>query len=161
MRMLATLCALCALSMPAVLAQTTDATAKPLTDTDIQLMRSDVQSARTDIVNHTMLFTPAESTAFTPVYQAYVKDQHAIGDEKLSLIKDYANNIDTMDDAKANSMTLRLLAIDQKSAALRQTYWPKFVKALGAKRAAMFYQVDNRLNMLINLQLAANIPLVQ
>jgi hypothetical protein len=34
------------------------------------------------------------------------------------------------------------------------------MKALGAKRAAKFYQVDNRITLLINIQLAANIPLI-
>jgi len=35
------------------------------------------------------------------------------------------------------------------------------MNALGAKRAAKFYQVDNRLTMIINLQLTAGIPLIQ
>jgi len=43
---------------------------------------------------------------------------------------------------------------------LRQSYWPKFMKALGAKRAAKFYQVDNRLTMMVNIQLASEIPLI-
>jgi hypothetical protein len=42
---------------------------------------------------------------------------------------------------------------------LRQDYWPKFQKALGAKRAAKFYQVDNRLTLMVNLQLTSEIPL--
>jgi hypothetical protein len=50
--------------------------------------------------------------------------------------------------------------IDAKTVNLRRDYWPKFEKALGGRRAAKFYQVDNRLSMMINLQLAAAIPLV-
>jgi hypothetical protein len=34
------------------------------------------------------------------------------------------------------------------------------MKVLGAKRAAKFYQVDNRLSLIINLQLAAAVPLI-
>jgi hypothetical protein len=44
---------------------------------------------------------------------------------------------------------------------LRQSYWQKFERAVGAKRAAKFYQVDNRLTMMINLQLASAIPLLR
>src|SRR5277367_1637828 len=44
---------------------------------------------------------------------------------------------------------------------LREDYWPKFEKALGGKRAAKFYQVDNRLSMIINLELTSAIPILK
>jgi hypothetical protein len=53
-----------------------------------------------------------------------------------------------------------LLNIEAKTVNLRQEYWPKFEKALGAKRAAKFFQVDNRLSLLVNVQLTSDIPLV-
>ena len=66
---------------------------------------------------------------------------------------------DTLDDNKAKDMVQRMINIDDKTLNLREDYWPKFMKALGAKRAAKFYQVDNRLSMIVNLQLTAAIPL--
>jgi hypothetical protein len=160
MKMSVALCAVCFLLTQAAWAQTAEVTAKPLTDTDIQLLRSDVQSAKNDIIAHTMQFSDAESTAFWPVYRDYARDQQAIGDQRLRLIKDYAANYDSMTDAKAQDMTQRMMGIDGKYLALRQSYWPKFVKVLGAKRAAKFYQVDSRLTMMVNVQLASEIPLI-
>jgi hypothetical protein len=58
-------------------------------------------------------------------------------------------------------MVQRVLNIDAKLVNLRQEYWPKFDKALGAKRAAKFFQVDNRLSLLVNLQLSSEIPLLR
>jgi recombinational DNA repair ATPase RecF len=107
-----------------------------------------------------MQFTDSESTAFWPLYRDYSRDQNAIGDERVQLIKDYAQHFDAIDNAKADSMTQRLLTIDAKLVNLRQQYWPKFEKALSAKRAARFFQVDNRLTLLVNLQLISEIPLV-
>jgi hypothetical protein len=138
-----------------------EVSAKPLTNADIQLLRSDVQADINQIITHTMQFTDSESTAFWPVYRDYSRDQQAIGDERVQLIKDYAQHFDVMDDAKARNMTQRLLNIDSKIVNLRQEYWPRFEKALGAKRAAKFFQVDNRLSLLVNLQLVSEIPLVQ
>src|ERR1700758_393973 len=151
----------CALLSACVFAQTADVSAKPLTDAEIQLFRSDVQAGKNDIVGHTMQFTDSESKAFWPVYRDYSRDQQVIGDERVQLIKDYAQHYDTMDDTKANDMVQRLLNIDVKFVNLRQKYWPKFEKALGAKRAAKFFQVDSRLSLLVNLQLASEIPLVR
>ena len=142
-------------------AQTADASAKPLTDSDIQLLRSDVQAAKNEIILHTMQFTDAESAAFWPVYRDYARDQQVIGDERVNLIKDYAANYDTLNDTKAKDMVQRMINIEDKTLNLREDYWPKFMKALGAKRAAKFYQVDNRISLLINVQLSASIPLVE
>ena len=160
MRILKAVCALFALLIPSALAQTADVSAKPLTDSDIQLLRSDVQADKNQIITHTMAFTDAESAAFWPVYRDFARDQQAIGDERVKLIKDYAQNYDKIDDAKAKDMSQRLLNIEAKMVNVRQEYWPKFEKALGAKRAAKFYQVDSRLSLIVNLQLASAIPLV-
>ncbi len=160
MKTLATLCILCAMFIPGALAQTVDVKAQPLTDTDIQLLRSNLQVDKNEIIAHTMRFTEAESTAFWPVYRDYSHEQQEIGDARVQLIKDYAKNYDSMDDAKANDMVQRLLGIDAKFTKLREDYWPKFEKALGGKRAAKFYQVDSRLSLMINLQLASEIPLI-
>jgi hypothetical protein len=76
------------------------------------------------------------------------------------LITEYAKSLDNLTDAKAHAMTERLLTIQDETLALRKKYLPRFEKALGAKRAAKFYQVDNRLSMMINVQLASLVPLV-
>jgi len=161
MKMLVALWAMSFLLTSADWAQTTEVTAKPLTDTDIQLLRSDVQSAKNDIIAHTMQFTDTESTAFWPVYRDYARDQQAIGDERVQLIKDYAANFDTMNNDKAKNLAERMMNIEKRTINLRESYWPKFVNALGAKRAAKFYQVDYRLSLIINVKLASEIPIIQ
>ena len=160
MKMLKMLCMWCALLVASAFSQTAQVSAKPITDGDIQLLRSDVQADKNQIIAHTMQFTDSESTAFWPVYRDYSRDQQLIGDERVQLIKDYAQHYDAIDDVKAKNMVQRLLNIEAKTVNLRQEYWPKFEKALGAKRAAKFFQVDNRLSLLVNVQLASDIPLV-
>ena len=160
MRNLIIICSMCLLLTPVILAQTVEVSASPITDTDIQLLRSDLQSAKNQVIADTMKFTDAESTAFWPVYRDYTHDQHVIADKRLQVIKDYAKYYDTMDDPKAKDMVQRMMNVDNESLNLREKYWPKFEQALGAKRAAKFYQVDNRLTLMINVQLASQIPLI-
>lgn len=142
------------------MAQTSTVHAKPLSNDEIKLLRQDLQATKDDVIRHTMLLTDAEGAAFWPVYREYSKQQHIIADKRLALITDYAQNLDKLDDAKASELTERLLGIDDDSQALRKQYFSTFVKALGAKRAAKFYQVDSRLSMLIDIQLASEIPLI-
>jgi hypothetical protein len=160
MKVFSSLSVICVFLTSIVSAQTVEVQAKPLSDTDIQLLRSDVQSTKNEVIAHTMQFTDAESTAFWPLYRDYVRDQQVIGDERLQLIKDYAQHFDSLSDATADELTQRFINTETKMVALRENYWPRFKKALGGKRAAKFYQVDNRLTLMVNLQLASEIPLV-
>jgi len=159
MKMMTQACAICILLLVIATAQTVEVKAKPITDTDIQLLRSDLQAAKNDVIAHTMQFTDTESAAFWPVYREYAHDQQTIGDARLRVILDYAQHYGNMSDATASDLTQRFIGAESKMLALRQDYWPKFQKALGAKRAAKFYQVDNRLTLMVNLQLTSEIPL--
>jgi hypothetical protein len=159
MEILKAIVLLAALSTPAV-PQTVEVKAKPLTDADVQLIRQDVQAQKDKIIGDTMAFSESEAAAFWPIYKEYAAEQHAIGTKRLSLITDYAQNLDKMDDQKAHDLSQRMLAIDDDIQGLRKKYYPLFEKALGAKRAAKFYQVDNRLSLIVNLQLSSEIPLI-
>jgi hypothetical protein len=160
MRTRALVSAVCILLLPVMWSQTVEVTAKPLTDTDIQILRSNVQSDKNHIIADTMQFTDAESAAFWPIYRDYAHDQQTLGDQRVQLISDYAKNYDSLNDEKVKDMVQRMNKIDDQNLSLRETYWPKFMKALGAKRAAKFYQVDNRLSLMVDIQLASEIPLI-
>jgi hypothetical protein len=148
-----------AFSTPAV-AQTVEVKATPLSDADVQLMREDVQKQKDKIIADTMNFTESEAAGFWPVYKEYAAQQYAIGTKRWNLIVDYAKNIDKMDDNKARDLSQRMFVIEDNLQDLRKQYYPRFEKALGAKRAAKFYQVDSRLSLIVNLQLSSEIPLI-
>ena len=95
------------------------------------------------------------------MYREYANKQQVIGDQRVSIIKDYANSYDTMDDATADGLVKRQLKFWQTRLKLQSDYYPKFKKAVGAKQAAKFLQIDNRLNLLVDLQLASSIPVLQ
>jgi len=130
-------------------------------DSDIALLRSDLQTRRTAVVTDEMKLTDDQAKAFWPLYREYANQQQVIGDQRVSLIKDYANSYNTMDDATADSLVKRQLTFEQDRLTLQSSYYPKFKNAVGAKQAAKFLQIDNRLNMLIDLQLASSIPILQ
>jgi len=160
MKHLATIVAVWISLIPTALAQNVEVTAAPLTDTDIQLLRSNLQLGKNKVIADTMQFNDTESTAFWPVYRDYAHGQANIADERLKVITDYAQHLDKMDDAKAKELSQKMMNIETKVINLQQEYWPKFEKALGAKRAAKFFQVDNRLSLMIDVQLASEVPLI-
>lgn len=155
---------MCALGVVLVLlssaatAQSAEGSAR---DTDVELLRSNIQAGMKIIIQHTMQFTDAESKKFWPIYEDFALERQAVGDKLVQLIDDYAHHFDTMEDAKAKELTERMLNLEAENVNIRQNYWPSFAQALGAKRAAKFYQVDSRLSLLIKAQLMDEIPLVQ
>ncbi len=138
------------------------ATAQPKAnlDQDIRLLREDIQSGKKQAVAANMNLTDAEATKFWPIYDQYSAEVAKIGDTRVALIKEYAQNYGTITDTQANDFMKRAAAIDQQFTALRLKYVPTFEKVISAKKTALWYQIDRRLDLLINLQLAANIPVV-
>jgi hypothetical protein len=134
---------------------------RPVTDDDIAVLRQDVQASKTDIITRSMGFTEEQSKAFWPVYREYANEQSKLGDQRVSLIKDYAANYDKIDDAQAKDYLTRALRYDDQVQVLRRSYVSKFEKAIGTKQTAKFYQVDNRLSLLVNLQLANLLPIIK
>ena len=122
-----------ALTTSGAMAQTA-ATTQGDIDTDIALLRSDVQAQKTDIIAHSMQLTDAQAKAFWPLYRDYSHQQQVIGDQRVQLIKDYAAQYDTMDDAKAEALMNRWLSYDDAKTKLRSEYYPQFRNAIGAKQ---------------------------
>jgi hypothetical protein len=85
----------------------------------------------------------------------------AVNNKKYAAVKEYVQNYDTLTDAQAESLTRQALDVDQSVAQLREGYIPIFNKVIPPKKTALFIQLDRRLVMLIDLQLAASLPLVQ
>jgi len=151
-----------ALAQQAQPAQQSQPSSTPtVTDQDIQLMREDIRSQKKQIVAANLQLTDTEATKFWPVYDAYKVETAKLGDVRYALIKEYAQSYNTMTDAQAKSLIKRAADLDQQVIALRMQWMPKFEAVLPGKKAALFYQIDRRLGLIIDLQLAAAIPMVK
>jgi hypothetical protein len=131
------------------------------TDKDIQLLRQDVRSQKKQIVAANMQLTTAEAEKFWPVYDQYTADMTKLGDTRVTLIKQYAQNYDSLTDAQANDLLEKWGALDESVVQLRLKYIPIFEKVVSGKKTALFFQIDRRLTLIVDLQVASAIPLVQ
>jgi hypothetical protein len=130
-------------------------------DQNIDLLRKDIRSYKKQIIAANLQLTDAEAEKFWPLYDQYTAELVKINDAKYAVIKEYAINYDTLTDDKAVALTRQLLDVDQQVAQLRIKYVPMFNKVVPGKKTALFFQMDRRLLMLIDLQLAEQIPMVQ
>jgi hypothetical protein len=130
------------------------------TDTDIKLLREDIRSERIKLIAANLPLNDTEATKFWPLYDQYLAEVSKIGDARVALIKEYVQHYNTMTDAQANDLMKRSVAIDQQFPALLTKYVPIFENVISPKKTVMWYQIDRRLDLLINVELAASIPMV-
>jgi hypothetical protein len=131
------------------------------TNQDIELLRKDIRSQKKQIIAANMPLTDTEAQKFWPVYDQYTAELVKINNDKYALIQEYAQSYGNMTDAQADNWSTRALKLDADVAALRQKYWPNFRAVLPAKKAALYEQIERRAQMLIDIQLASQIPLLQ
>jgi len=129
-------------------------------DQEIAMLRSNLRSNRKQVIADNMKLTDSEAEKFWPIYDQYVNELVNINNAKYALIKEYVQNTN-MTEEQADSLTKKWLAVDESVVQLRLKYIPIFRRELSAKRTALFFQIDRRVQMLIDLQLASLLPLMQ
>jgi hypothetical protein len=123
-------------------------------------LRSDLRSTRKQVVAANMKLSDTEAEKFWPTYDQYVGELVKINDTKYDLIKEYMQSVNLTEE-QADTLSKRWLTVDESVVQLRLKYIPIFRKALSAKGTAMFFQIDRRVQMMIDLQLASSLPLIE
>ncbi len=153
---------LCFLVAPAGHAQAAASKdSQTVSEQDVNLLRQDLRSKKKQLIAANLTLTDAESTKFWPVYDQFSAEMTKLGDQKLALIKEYAQNFGSLTDAQALSLINRSLALDEAFSQLRIKYVPIVNKVLPGTKTATFFQMERRVGTLIDLQVASQIPLVQ
>jgi hypothetical protein len=159
----------CALLTDAAVAQTTAAqpAAPPsesphaLSSQDIELLRKDLRSQKKQLIAQNLKLSDSEATKFWPIYDQYVAELAKINDKKYSVIQQYADKYATLSDQEAMSLIQQWQEVDIAAGQLRLKYMGIVAKAIGGRKAAAFGQLDRRIALIVELQLASRLPMVQ
>jgi hypothetical protein len=135
--------------------------AQSTTDQDIDLLRKDIRSQKKQIIAANLQLTDTEAVKFWPLYDQYTAELVKINDAKYAAIKEYATNYSTLTDDQAVTLTRQIIGVEQSVAQVRLKYVPIFDKVISGKKTGLFFQLDRRLVMLIDLQLASQIPMIE
>ena len=130
-------------------------------DTYVNLLREDVQKQKVAITSQLMQLSPEQAAIFWPIYNEYAKELSALGDLRLRAIKEYAANYSSLSDEKATELAKMRFEYEEGLLAMKKKYFEKLSKALTLKLAARFFQIENQLLDVIDLQVASNLPIIQ
>jgi len=129
-------------------------------DQDLQLLRQDLRAQKQKLIADNLPMTESEAIKLWAVYNRYSQELTQINDEKFRLVQEYGQQWGTMTNDQALIYIRRWLEVDQQVQTLRLKYVPEVSQVLPGKKAATFFQLDRRISMMMDLQLASQLPLV-
>ena len=129
-------------------------------DSYIESLRADFRAGKINLITQALHFNDKESAAFWPIYRRYEAEVTTLNDGRVALIKTYAEKFATLTDAEARALVEKSLALESGRIELKKKYFQEFSKALPALTVAKFFQLEYRLDLLANVQIASELPLL-
>jgi hypothetical protein len=127
----------------------------------LEMTREILKVEKKAAVSETMELTDVESQPFWNLYNEYQSALYLVQNKRIDIIKDYSDNYDTLSNEKADELWLGSIKYEQELLKLKKKYYTKFKKILPLGKAARFMQLENKIETLIDAQLALEIPLIE
>ena len=124
----------------------------------IELLRTDIRKSKSQILGEVMRLDTDDSQKFWPIYKEFETELSKIGDQIVSVVRSYIENYGSMTDVMADELATKVLSIEQQRNGLKKKYYDRVKNSMGAVMAMRFLQVENQLERLVDLQLAAELP---
>jgi hypothetical protein len=130
---------------------------------NLEIVHEKLKADKKLIVSKYMELTESEAKSFWPVYEDFQKDLQKFHERLGALLKSYAADYrgKSLTDEKAKKLLDEWIALEQDEVKQRSAFIPKVTKALPAKKAARYLQIENEYRMLLRYDLAATVPLAQ
>jgi hypothetical protein len=124
-----------------------------------QLDIAAARAQRKATVGANMNLTPDEAAKFWPVYDAYEAQMDKIEDRHVRELKEFAAKYQSYTDADAKKKLDEVMAIQQARLDVQKDFIPKFLAAVPQIKVTRFYQIDNKIQALIQCDIAQLVPL--
>jgi Spy/CpxP family protein refolding chaperone len=145
----------------ALIATAGTAAAQGITKAQLDSALAAAADTRKQTVAANMNLTPDQAKAFWPVYDAERAEIAKARATEVSELKQLINSsADSVTDKQIASLTKLWLATRVKEQVIRSNYLPKFQKVLPPKMVARYYQIEHRMDLIVALAVAQQIPLI-
>ena len=122
-----------------------------------EVLKVEKKAAIADVMD----LSEAQSQPFWNLYNEYEGELYTVHNKRIDGIKDFAKNYENMTDEKADELWTKYMGYQTDLLKLKKSYYKKFKKILPAVKAARFFQAENKIEALINAQLAIDIPMIE
>jgi Spy/CpxP family protein refolding chaperone len=129
--------------------------------TDMQALRAAVQADKKAFVASTLKLTDAEAKKFWPLYDAYQRDLDLANRRRTVAMIGLVTLDKPLSDLYARNLANELIAADEVEIKSRRTLHNRVLKALPAKKAARYLQIESKIRAYQAYDVATTIPLIR
>ncbi len=131
---------------------------EPSIDSTIAVVRANMRASRAALITTGMNFTDKDGAAFWPIYQQYEYERYRLDDRRAAVIKQYTQKYPNLTDAEAKAMADQMLDCASRLVELKKKYYKKFNKVLPALTVTKFFQLERRIDLMMDIQIEASLP---
>ena len=130
-------------------------------DRAVQLTRSAIQAERQAILAANLELDEKQSAIFWPLYQEYRNALESTISTRVEILNEYFASYETLTDKEALALLEKHVAWEKEFLRVRAEYAKKMSKVLPGKTIARFFQIENKMNIIVEYELAGEIPLIK
>lgn len=127
----------------------------------IEMVKRDINAERRTIVAEAMDIATDKETEFWQTYNAMEKELGILVDMRVANINKFADNYENVTDDIAGDLANTYFEIETKRVKIYKTYYKKVAKLIGKKDASRFIQLLDQIQLIIDMQVAAEVPLIE
>jgi hypothetical protein len=131
------------------------------TDDYIELSRDILKTEKKAAIAGELDLTNEEITPFWELYNEFNNKMSQVQNKRIALIKDFAQNYESLSGEKADEIMKAYFAYQQELLKLKKMYYGKFKRILPKDKAARYFQLENKVQAIVDAELAAQIPLIE
>jgi hypothetical protein len=120
-----------------------------------------VKNERKDLVMEALDITAEQMKAVSPIYDDYLAELEVLAGKRVDLIKRFLSSYKALEDSAAEQMIDQQMDHDQARLDLRRYYTRRFLEVLPARTVVRLWQIENKLDTVVNAQLVKDVPLAK
>ena len=127
----------------------------------VDVIRAELSEGKVNLISDIMKLSDKEAEIFWTIYHEYEIELFEIGDRRLELIERFvaAHQGKVLGDSEAEAMAADWFKLSTDRIALFRKYHGIIAKRLSPLIAIQFVQIENRINMVIDIMIASELPL--
>jgi hypothetical protein len=128
----------------------------------LQLLRSDMNSLKVELVNSIMKLSAEDAKKFWPIYRDYENELGKLAINRAELVTEFvqSHKDGTFDNEKAKDIAKRWLKSQRARLDLLEKDHAEIEQALTSVQTGQFLQIENQIGLFIDITIASEMPRV-
>lgn len=127
----------------------------------IDMIKRDINAERRTIIAEALTIPLESETEFWHMYNEMEQEFDIIADKRAKNIKKFADNYENVTEEVAGELAKTHFEMEASRLKINKAYYKKAAKLITKKEAARFIQLLGQIQLLIDIQIAAEVPLIE